>query len=100
MMAFLQCHFLRHTFNSGVELDLEAPTQTLTEKSALELSIHIGLWDECLKDSYDELDPSVIVKYLFKLCKYTNKCFKELTVKGMDPETARYAMTQNQKFGD
>ena len=93
MKAFLRCSFLRHTFNSGVELDLDAPTQTLTEKSALELSIHIGLWDECLKDSYDELDPSLIVKYLFKLCKYTNKCFKELTVKGMDPETARYAMT-------
>jgi len=74
--------------NCGVDVDFEASTELLTEECAINLIHHIGGWDECLCKSYIELEPSVIVKYLFQLCKLTNRCIKELTVKGSPPDIA------------
>eukprot|EP00088_Acartia_fossae_P062376 TRINITY_DN7526_c0_g1_i3.p1 TRINITY_DN7526_c0_g1~~TRINITY_DN7526_c0_g1_i3.p1 ORF type:complete len:587 (-),score=60.18 TRINITY_DN7526_c0_g1_i3:398-2125(-) len=88
-LQYLHARLNSLLMNSGVELDTGANTLPLTEPSALQLVFHLGQWDECLKQSYTELDPSIIVRYLFKLCNFTNKCFKELTVKGEDPDLAR-----------
>lgn len=88
-LQYLHARLTSLVENCGVSLDLDCPTQTLTEKEAVDLAFHIGCWDEVLSTSYQELEPAVIVKYLFKLANLTNRCMKCLTVKGQDEEVAR-----------
>ena len=62
----------------------------LTEKQAVNLVFRVGLFEEALRDSYINLEPSVLVHYLFDLCSDTSKAFAHLGVKDApDPETAR-----------
>ena len=62
----------------------------LREKQAIALVYRIGLFEEALRDSYVQLEPSVLVHYLFDLCSDTSRAFAHLGVKDApDPQTAR-----------
>ena len=50
----------------------------------------LGRWDEVLSDSYHQLEPCIIVQYLFKLCNKTSKALTLLNVKNSGEEVARY----------
>ena len=49
----------------------------------------LGRWDEVLSDSYHQLEPCIIVQYLFKLCNKTSKALTLLNVKNSGEELAR-----------
>ena len=46
----------------------------------------IAKFDEFLALSYSQLEPSILVKYLFQLCGDVSKAIKVLNVKGSDSE--------------
>ena len=52
-------------------------------------TLHLGCWDEVLSSSYRELEPAILVSYLFRLANFTNKAFKVLAVKGQPDDVAR-----------
>ena len=55
--------------------------KTLIEKEALDLVYSIAIFEEVIKSSYSELEPCILVNYLFRLCNTTSKALKTLEVK-------------------
>ena len=60
--------------------------ELLSEPEAANLILTIAQFEECLAESYEHLEPSMLVKYLFKLCKDTSKALKVLQVKDNENE--------------
>lgn len=74
---------------SGVEVDPTCCTSTLVEPAATDLVVLLAQWDEALADSYHQLEPCVIVQYLFSLANSTSKALKVLPVKGSAQDVAQ-----------
>ena len=55
--------------------------KTLLEKEALDLVYSTAMFEEVIKSSYSELEPCILVNYLFRLCNTTSKALKTLEVK-------------------
>ena len=55
--------------------------KTLVEKEALDLVYSTAMFEEVIKSSYSELEPCILVNYLFRLCNTTSKALKTLEVK-------------------
>jgi len=75
--------------NSEIEVDPTCSTQVLVEQAALELVVLLAQWDEALADSYHQLEPCVIVQYMFNLANATSKALTVLPVKGSPEEVAK-----------
>ena len=60
----------------------------LSEPEAINLVLTLAQYDENLANTYHNLEPSILVKYLFKLCNDTSKAIKVLNVKSAEEETA------------
>ena len=54
---------------------------SLIEPEAIELVHVISLFDETVRSSYLQLEPCILVKYLYRLCNVTSKGLKQLGVK-------------------
>ena len=72
--------------NTYIEYQLELLKEstgytTLIEKEALELIYAIAIFEEVIKSSYSQLEPCILVNYLFRLCNTTSKALKTLEVK-------------------
>ena len=61
---------------------------SLKEKPALDLVFKLSEFDEIVRDSYVDLEPSIIVHYLFSLCSEISKSIAALDVKNADSKTA------------
>ena len=64
--------------------------ELLCEPEAIKLVLTLAQFDENLASSYNHLEPSILVKYLFLLCNDISKAIKVLKVKGTDEETALF----------
>ena len=63
----------------------------LTEAEADQLVLRLAQYDETLAESYLNLEPSVLVKYLFDLCRDVGQAIHVLQVKGCESEELRLA---------
>lgn len=80
---------------STSDIDLEGEVKSnpdlmnhLKEPEAVALVLQIARFSEALRDSYETLESSILVWYLFKLCDVTAKAIKVLPVKNELPEVA------------
>lgn len=64
--------------------------ETLIEQEAIDLIYHISIFDEIIKNAYDQLEPCMLVNYLFRLCNVTSKALKSLGVKNAPNEQTAY----------
>ena len=67
----------------------------LVEPEAINLVYRLATFDEALKDSYFELEPCILLNYLFRLCNETSKALKVLGVKtatSQDTAVERFAL--------
>ena len=53
---------------------------SLVEPEALNMIYHLAVFDEVVKDAFLQLEPCVLVNYLFRLCNDTSKALKVLGV--------------------
>ena len=77
--------------NSHIKIPEDISTlnfELLSEPEAIKLVLKLAQFDENLALSYRQLEPSILVKYLFGLCSDISRAIKVLTVKGSDEETA------------
>ncbi|XP_043259470.1 probable arginine--tRNA ligase, mitochondrial [Colletes gigas] len=71
---------LKHT--TGATLITECNPSLLKEEEIDNLIILISQFDEVILKSYKELEPCILVVYLFSLCNAVSKTFKNLRIKG------------------
>ena len=79
--------------NSHIEIPQDLSLidfELLYEPEAIKLVLTLAQFDENLASSYNHLEPSILVKYLFLLCNDISKAVKVLKVKGTDEETALF----------
>ena len=62
--------------------------ELLSEPEAAQLILRLAQFDEALAETYKDLQPSILVRYLFALCDDTSKAIKVLQVKGSSEEIA------------
>ncbi|XP_076031349.1 arginyl-tRNA synthetase, mitochondrial [Oratosquilla oratoria] len=72
--------------NCGVNFNLEADLSSITEPSALALIREIARFDEIVCGSLKELEPCILVNYLFRFSGLVNKALQQLTVKNAPKE--------------
>jgi len=65
-----------------VKLDLECDTSPLVEPAAIQLVMHLARFDEVLHQSFETLEPYIIVRYILIHCHRTSQALKVLKVKG------------------
>lgn len=70
--------------NQNISEAEELNLELLSEPEAQHLIYLILKYPETIYHSYDELESSVLVKYMFDLCNATSKAFKTLTVKNCE----------------
>ena len=70
---------------SVAELD---NAELLSEPEAVNLILRLAQFDEALAECYKDLQPSILVWYLFALCDDTSKAIKVLQVKDSPEEIA------------
>ncbi|XP_042224146.1 probable arginine--tRNA ligase, mitochondrial isoform X2 [Homarus americanus] len=87
-LQYVHCRLLSLEGNCGVDYNPEANTSCLTEPQALTLIMEIARFDEVLVQTYRELEPCILVSYLFKLCGTINNAIKLLQVKSAPLEVA------------
>ena len=66
---------------------------TLVEQEAIDLVHVISLFEEIVYASYCQLEPCILVNYLYKLCNVTSKALKKLGVK-----TAPHQQAANERL--
>ena len=80
------------TENSAYQLTTEdlanLNVELLSEPEAAQLILRLAQFDEALAETYKDLQPSILVRYLFALCDDTSKAIKVLQVKGSSEEIA------------
>nr|XP_053648769.1 probable arginine--tRNA ligase, mitochondrial isoform X1 [Cherax quadricarinatus] len=87
-LQYVHCRLASLEKNCGIEFNSQANTSFLREESALSLIQDIARFDEILVNSYQELEPCILVNYLFKLCGNINMSLKHMQVKGAPLEVA------------
>ncbi|KAG8196979.1 hypothetical protein JTE90_013129 [Oedothorax gibbosus] len=75
--------------NCGVELVKDCEFACLTEPEAISLISHLAKFDEVIYHCYVDLEPCVLVHYVFGLRNEVGRAIKVLTVKGSSPYVAR-----------
>ncbi|KAK7067083.1 hypothetical protein SK128_025291 [Halocaridina rubra] len=88
-MQYVHCRLMNLQKNCGVEYTQKANTRYLTEMAAINLVREIARFDEVLVETYNELEPCILVNYLFKLCGVINAAIKQLQVKSSTLELAK-----------
>lgn len=73
--------------NCGVTADVDT-TEHLVEPEALRLTQQIARFDEVLRQAQEELEPCILVHYLFQLCHLSNLANHSLRVKGEESSLA------------
>jgi arginyl-tRNA synthetase len=71
---------------------LDADLSLLVEASATAIVRQLVLWPNVMLHAYKQLDPSIIVTYLFKLTHLVNASYNELRVVGSDSDVKRSRM--------
>ncbi|XP_046435389.1 probable arginine--tRNA ligase, mitochondrial [Neodiprion fabricii] len=84
-LQYVHCRLTSLEENSGAKLPTECDPSLLREQIIEELIAQIGRFDQTVVRSHRELEPCVLVNYLFALSHAINKGLKELRVKG-EPE--------------
>ena len=83
------CNLLEVNSHIKIPQDLSLINfELLCEPEAIKLVLTLAQFGENLASSYNHLEPSILVKYLFLLCNDISKAIKVLKVKGTDEETA------------
>ena len=62
--------------------------ELLSEPEAVNLILRLAQFDEALAECYKDLQPSILVWYLFALCDDTSKAIRVLQVKDSPEEIA------------
>ncbi|KAK4314775.1 hypothetical protein Pmani_013976 [Petrolisthes manimaculis] len=95
-LQYVHCRLVSLERNCGFKYDSEMPLTPalLTQPPAARLIRELARFDEVLLETYSELEPCVLVAYLFTLCGSVNKALKQLPVKSAPREVgeARLAM--------
>ena len=73
---------------SGIPIDHTCDLSSLTEPVAHQLVGWISQYDETLEGSLEQLEPAVLVQYLFKLARTASKAQAALRVKGAPHDVA------------
>ncbi|XP_064474659.1 probable arginine--tRNA ligase, mitochondrial [Ornithodoros turicata] len=73
---------------AAVPVDLNCDTALLKEPEALEVAVQLARWDETVLEAYSEMEPCVLVQYLFSLSHAVSRANKALMVKGQDSDLA------------
>ncbi|XP_069177648.1 probable arginine--tRNA ligase, mitochondrial isoform X2 [Procambarus clarkii] len=87
-LQYVHCRLVSLKENCDTDYNPQANTSFLTEKQALTLIQDIARFDEVLVETYKELEPCILVNYLFMLCGSINNALKHLNVKGAPIEVA------------
>ncbi|XP_064598777.1 probable arginine--tRNA ligase, mitochondrial [Liolophura sinensis] len=75
--------------NCGVSLSEDFSAGCLTEPEAQRLVLHLTGFDTAIHEAYQELEPCILVQYLFKLGHLSNTALSCLQVKGQSTDTAQ-----------
>ncbi|XP_054718018.1 probable arginine--tRNA ligase, mitochondrial isoform X2 [Uloborus diversus] len=75
--------------NCGVELCTDCELLSLVEPEAISLIEHLAKFEEVIYNTYTELEPCILVQYLFSLRNEIGKAIKVLPVKGSNIYVAR-----------
>ncbi|XP_042907878.1 probable arginine--tRNA ligase, mitochondrial [Parasteatoda tepidariorum] len=75
--------------NCGIDLSLNCELTSLVEPEAISLIAHLSRFDEIIYQSYSDLEPCVLVHYMFSLRNEISRAIKVLPVKGSNPYVAR-----------
>lgn len=87
-LQYVHCRLMNLQENCGVEYTRLINTRFLTEMVAINLIREIARFDEVLIETYKDLEPCVLVNYLFKLCGTINVAIKHLQVKSSPTDVA------------
>ncbi|XP_071535055.1 probable arginine--tRNA ligase, mitochondrial [Panulirus ornatus] len=87
-LQYVHCRLVSLEENCGVKCNSHLSVSCLTETPALNLVWEIARFDEVLVETYRELEPCILVNYLFKICGTINSAIKLLQVKSAPPEIA------------
>ncbi|GIY04063.1 hypothetical protein CEXT_485221 [Caerostris extrusa] len=71
--------------NCGIDLSMGCEFSYLSEPEALSLIHHLAKFEEAAYFAYTELEPCVLVHYLFSLSQEVGRALKALKVKGSHP---------------
>ncbi|XP_014209485.1 probable arginine--tRNA ligase, mitochondrial [Copidosoma floridanum] len=88
-MQYAHCRLVSLEKNSGATIASECIPSLLQEPVAEDLIFCIGRFDEVLLKSYQELEPYILVHYLFTLSHAIGKALQVLKIKGEEEELAR-----------
>lgn len=66
-LQYAHCRLVSLEENSGASIASECIPSLLTEPTAEDLLYTIGKFDEAAIKSYQELEPYILVRYLFQL---------------------------------
>ncbi|XP_046752294.1 probable arginine--tRNA ligase, mitochondrial [Diprion similis] len=87
-MQYVHCRLKSLEENSGAKLPTECDPSLLREQIVEELIVQIGRFDQAVIKSHRELEPCILVNYLFGLSHAVNKGLKEIRVKGEPDDVA------------
>ncbi len=86
------CSLIRTASTASISVDSNLNFGALFhEPEADRLILRLGQYSEALAESYDRLEPSVLVRYLFELCSDVGSAMKVLQVKGCESEEVAIA---------
>ncbi|XP_064089238.1 probable arginine--tRNA ligase, mitochondrial [Macrobrachium nipponense] len=88
-LQYVHCRLMNLQENCGIEFVHTVNTRFLTEPVAISLVCEIARFDEVLTETYRELEPCILVNYLFKLSGSINSALKQLQVKSSPLEIAK-----------
>ncbi|XP_076176986.1 arginyl-tRNA synthetase, mitochondrial [Ptiloglossa arizonensis] len=81
-LQYTHCRLSTLEYSSGATLTRECDPSLLKEKEVDDLIILISKFDEVVLQSYEELEPYILTKYLFCLCNTLTKALVRLRIKG------------------
>eukprot|EP00053_Salpingoeca_punica_P006299 m.59991 g.59991 ORF g.59991 m.59991 type:complete len:472 (-) comp13628_c0_seq1:357-1772(-) len=71
---------------TAIQLDnYEVQADKLVEPEAAELGLHLALYPDAVGQALTQLDPSVMVQYLFQLARIVSRANNVLLVRGQEP---------------
>ncbi len=74
--------------NCGIDLNPKCDVSSLREDCAIRLVLHLCKFEEIVNQSFVDMEPSYITRYLFYLCRLSNSAIDQLRVKGEDSHLA------------
>ncbi|KAL7293702.1 hypothetical protein TKK_0012774 [Trichogramma kaykai] len=88
MMQYAHCRLVSLEENSGAIIASECDPSFLKEPEAQNLILHINKFEGAIARSYRELEPCLLVHYLFQLSHSISRAFKVLRIKGEPADVA------------